>query len=271
VPNLRLTDGVKITFEVRGERGPFVYLGPHVYLTPSIPGNERLADAFTEALSDRYRVILADWPRGIGESIPARRESLSVTNAVKDVLEIADAAGAEEFAWWGYSFGGALGLQLAARTDRISALVVGGYPPIWQPTSEMLASVYRMLRMQETMSHLVQGLPPIDPEIHRQSIEFYSSIAAQDEYALVESISCPRMVFHDSEDCINLGGLNHDLAERTRASEEELISLGWRVNWIETGLGHFALQNPEKCLPAFVPFLDSVLLPSTVDKVECSK
>ncbi len=35
-----------------------------------------------------------------------------------DILAVADAAGADRFAWYGYSWGGVVGLQLAARKER---------------------------------------------------------------------------------------------------------------------------------------------------------
>ena len=79
------------------------------------------------------RIFAAFLISGQGTSPSLRAESVDLAEA--DILAIADAAGADQFAWWGYSFGGAAGLQLAARTDRVSALVVGGVPPVWQPFS----------------------------------------------------------------------------------------------------------------------------------------
>ena len=52
---------------------------------------------------------------------------------------MADAAGADRFAYYGYSWLALAGLQLALRTDRLSALVMGGYPPLDGPYEEMLA------------------------------------------------------------------------------------------------------------------------------------
>lgn len=113
-----LPGGGRVQYEVFGKSGPFVFLGPHIYLTPMVPDAAAICQGYVDALSDRYRVIVAD------------------------ILAIADAAGADQFAWWGYSFGGAAGLQLAARTGRLSALVVGSYPPLWQPFSDMLLTLH---------------------------------------------------------------------------------------------------------------------------------
>jgi hypothetical protein len=46
------------------------------------------------------------------------------------IFAAADAARADRFAWFGYSGGGVVGLQLASRTDRLTALICGGWPPL---------------------------------------------------------------------------------------------------------------------------------------------
>jgi len=56
-----------------------------------------------------------------------------------DILAVADAAGVDRFAWFGFSFGGVVGLQLASRTNRLSALVCGGWPPLGGQYAETLA------------------------------------------------------------------------------------------------------------------------------------
>lgn len=256
-----MSDGDKINFEVFGEAGPFVYMGPQLFLTPMLPNAAPIVRAYIDALVDRYRIIVADWPRGVGASAAAKGPSMISSNVVDDLLRIADAAGAERFAWWGYSFGGAAGLQLAAHSDRISALACGGYPPLWQPVSDMLAAVRRMAASQTVLAPLVDGpLPQIDAEIHKQNIAFYVSVSGQDEMDLLTRIRCPRLVFHDLNDALELGGLRHDFAMRTRAAEAELRRMGWDVEWMDTGKGHFAMEDVPKCLAAFVPFLDRALL-----------
>ena len=256
-----MADGDRIDFEIFGNSGPFVFLGPQIFLTPMIASVAPIAKQYIDSLANRYRVIVADWPRGTGHSSPARGPSMTGQKVVEDIGRIADAAGADRFAWWGYSFGGSCGLQLASGNDRISALVCGGFPPLWQPISDMLNSVRRMERQQETLAHLIKvGMPSIDPELHKQNIAYYVSLSGQDERALVEAIRCPRMVFHDKDDVVELGGLRHDLASRTRAAETDLIDLGWDVAWVETGRQHFAMSDADACLSVFAPFLDRVLL-----------
>lgn len=84
-----------------------------------------------------FRVVAADL-EGHRMAHPAAA-TLTPEAMSNDLLAIADAAGAEQFAYVGYSWLGLSGLQLAIRTDRLWALVMGGFPPIDGPYSEMLA------------------------------------------------------------------------------------------------------------------------------------
>ena len=251
-------DGDHIEFQVFGDGGPFVFLGPHAYLSPPVPQFRSMVEGYVTGLKDRYRVILANWPRGVGKSSPARADSLTWQQAVDDIHRIADAAGADRFAWWGYSFGAAVGLQLAPRSERLSALVCGGFPPLWQPLSEMLS-------LTRSTAKASARLPDNDARhaMDQQAVTFYESVAGYDEARGLEQIRCPRLVFHDVADTLDLSGFVLDLAARTRAVESKLQSLGWETAWVETGQGHLAFLDPEKCLAAFAPFLDKHLLGKT--------
>ena len=55
------------------------------------------------------------------------------------MLAIADAARAETFGYYGYSWLALCGLQLAIRTNRLWALIMGGFPPLEGPYESMLA------------------------------------------------------------------------------------------------------------------------------------
>ena len=66
-------------------------------------------------------------------------DTLTPDNVAADLLAIADSAGPDKFAYYGYSWLAFSGLQLALRTDRLWALVMGGYPPMGGPYQAMLA------------------------------------------------------------------------------------------------------------------------------------
>ncbi|MBN7796552.1 alpha/beta fold hydrolase [Parahaliea mediterranea] len=251
-----MPDGGHIEYEVLGDSGPYIFMGPYFLMTPPAPELARLQQVYLESLTARYRIILANWPRGVGGSSPAKRSSMAWQQAVEDIHAIADAAGADTFAWWGYSFGAAIGIQLAAHSSRLSALVCGGFPPLWQPLSDMLSVSRKAAANPESVA---DTLPGVSAEWLQQGVAFYESVAGLDESACLRKIQCPCLVFHDVEDIFEGGGMKHDLSMRTRSAAADLKELGWDIAWVETGLGHMAPADPEQCLQAFSPFLDRVL------------
>ena len=116
-----------VSFAVRGS-GPVLFLGPR--LVDDSPVIQGYLDGFT----DDYTVVTADYrPAGVSEATAAEfpqevAESFTADGVSADILAVADTVGSDRFAWYGYSFGGVMGLQLAARTDRLSALICGGWP-----------------------------------------------------------------------------------------------------------------------------------------------
>src|SRR5690606_881929 len=89
-----------------------------------------LADAGLRVLAADYEGHLAAHPKPT---------TLTAGAVAADLLAVADAAGVERFAYYGYSWLALAGLQLALRTDRLSALAMGGYPPLAGPYDAMLA------------------------------------------------------------------------------------------------------------------------------------
>ena len=92
-----------------------------------------------DALTDRYRVVVMDYPpAAIRDSTsPSVIESFTPDRVCGDVLAVADAVGADRFAYYGFSWGGVVALQLATRTDRLSALICAGWPPLGAPYKDM--------------------------------------------------------------------------------------------------------------------------------------
>ena len=123
------------------QRGPALFLGSPISASNSRPGGDPITairQGYLDRLTDRYQVIVMDYPPTGPDAVGAVA-SFDPDHVCADILAVADAAGADRFAWYGYSWGGVVGLQLAARTDRLSALisVVGrrSAPRIrtWQP------------------------------------------------------------------------------------------------------------------------------------------
>src|SRR5215467_5285484 len=95
-----------------------------------------LGQSLIKGLSDTFRVVAFDY-EGQCLSRP-KPDTLTPANIASDLLAAADAVGADRFAYYGYSWLALIGLQLAIRTDRLSALVTGGFPPLGGPYAAML-------------------------------------------------------------------------------------------------------------------------------------
>jgi pimeloyl-ACP methyl ester carboxylesterase len=84
------------------------------------------ADGYVQRLKDRFTVIAADL-RGHGESAKPTDPACYTTEKMgQDFLAVAEACGVEDFILWGYSLGGNAGRYLAARSDRVSKLIMMG-------------------------------------------------------------------------------------------------------------------------------------------------
>ncbi len=143
MPEARLHDASTIAVEVHG-RGPTVLLpvnpqpveGPQADEMRRWGADPALGRALIEGLSDAFQVVAFDY-EGHLLQVP-KPDTLTPANVAADLLAVADAAGADRFAYYGYSWLALAGLQLAIRTDRVAALAMGGYPPLDGPYAQML-------------------------------------------------------------------------------------------------------------------------------------
>src|SRR4029453_3987614 len=112
----KLHDGTVIDVEVHGD-GPSVLLPVNPRPVEGAQADEMrrwgadpaLGRSLIDGLKDAFRVVAFD-DHGPG-----------------GLLAVADATGADRFAYYGYSWLALSGLQLALRTDHLSALVMGGF------------------------------------------------------------------------------------------------------------------------------------------------
>lgn len=95
-----------------------------------------LGRSLIDGLSNQFRVVAFDY-EGHLMKIP-QPDTLTPNNIASDLLAVADAANGRQFAYYGYSWLALSGMQLAIRTDRLTALIMGGFPPIGGPYKEML-------------------------------------------------------------------------------------------------------------------------------------
>src|SRR5215470_19873624 len=142
MPEAILHDGSTIEIKVAGSGptlllpvNPQPVLGPQAEQMRQYGTDPALGQSLIKGLSDAFRVVAFDY-EGQCLRIP-KPETLTPANAASDMLAVADAVGADRFAYYGYSWLALIGLQLAIRTDRLSALIMGGFPPLNGPYEEM--------------------------------------------------------------------------------------------------------------------------------------
>jgi pimeloyl-ACP methyl ester carboxylesterase len=274
---VRLHDGQPIDVEVHGT-GPAVLLpvnprpveGPQADELRRWGADPALGRTLVDGLAGAHRVVAFDY-EGHTLAVP-KPDTLTPDTITADVLAIADAAGAARFGFYGYSWTALGGLQLAARTDRVTALAMGGWPALGAPYGPMLKVT--------TATHALAVDPPpppvtASPELDwetaemtlsepqtRQFVTLYQALQGFDERAALAAITCPRLCFVGGADAITYsqrwGGVHMDLTEPVRAHRAELEAGGWRVEILE-GLDHTGAMQAAAVLPMLRSFFGSAL------------
>jgi pimeloyl-ACP methyl ester carboxylesterase len=216
-------------------------------------------------LADAFTVVTADY-EGHRLAHPAP-ETLTPSAVTQDLLAVADAAGVDRFAYVGYSWLGLSGLQLAQRTDRLTALVVGGFPPVEGPYAAMLA-VTRAAHQHALRSGpaaVPEATPgdwdadpgPTDPAVPRQFVTLYEGLQGVDD-AVALGMTVPRLVFAGAEDLIvygpQWGDVRVAIGETLARTADVLQAAGWQVR-VLPGLDHLGALHGDVVLEVVRPFL----------------
>jgi pimeloyl-ACP methyl ester carboxylesterase len=203
---------------------------------------DRQPHGYYDQLTDRYRVVVI--PDVATDNSPANIASLTADRLCEDILAVADAAGVDRFAWFGFSFGSVVGLQLASRTSRLSALVCGGWPPLGGQYAETLAYV-------EAEAAQGRATP---------ALTFYRSIRGWPEREAISKFTCPRMAFSGNKDEFVAGAATRmRIGPLVAEHRAELERMGWTVELID-GFGHELGGRPDVTMPILRRFLDPILL-----------
>jgi len=208
---------------------------------PALIVFDRQPSGFYDQLTDRYRVVVID--NSATDNSPVNIASLTADRICADILAVADAAGLDRFAWFGFSFGSVIGLQLASRTSRLSALVCGGWPPLGGQYAETLAF---------TEEETAQGRT-------NSALTFYRSVRGWPEREAVSKFTCPRMVFVGNKDEFTAGGQKIRIGPIIAEHRAELERMGWTVQLVD-GFGHELGARPDIIMPILKRFLDPILL-----------
>jgi pimeloyl-ACP methyl ester carboxylesterase len=250
-----------------------------------------LGRTLIDGLADTFRVVAFDY-EGHRMRHPAPL-TLTPDNIAADLLAVADACAADAFAYYGYSWLALAGLQLAIRTDRLSALAMGGFPPIDGPYEQMLRVTVATHELAALGSAPVSGVPvarrsdqpadapPADPapasteEIDwstvpvtltpaqtRQFVTLYEALQDFDDRAAQPAVSCPRLCFVGAADDISYserwGGVQVRMAA-VAEQHAELDTLCWELRVLD-GLDHTQAMQPDAVLPVLRPWLRAQLI-----------
>ncbi len=239
-----------------------------------------LGQSLIKGLSDIFRVVAFDY-EGQVQRVP-KPETLTPANVTSDFLAIADAVGTEQFAYYGYSWLALIGLQLAIRTDRLSALIMGGFPPLEGPYTEMLRVTIaanemardpsdphrpRKRQMKRVKRVTTSGRPWLyRRDQTRQFVTLYQALQGFDDRAAQAQITCSRLCFVGSADEIQYGekwgGVLVSLAGSVIRERAQLEALGWDVRVLE-GLNHTQAMQAAQVVPLLRSWLaQATALPS---------
>ena len=250
---LDATSGVY--YDVQGQGQPLLIGLPLMASCTQLFGAELqgVLDGYLDRLTDRYRVLRVDYP-SIGGSREIAPEKLTADRVCADLLAVASAAGFDRFAYWGYSWGAAVGLQLVARTDRLSALVLGGWPPLGAPYEGILQAT--RLKQPDPEPSSLKVLR--SKEQYRQWETYYASMLDWPEADSVARIRCPKMAFFGGDGDLVEAGIPIGIASIIRQYRSTLEQQGWGVQEFP-GQGHGVCMMPELVVPPIRAFLDQAL------------
>jgi pimeloyl-ACP methyl ester carboxylesterase len=283
MPEATLHDGSTIDIEVHGA-GPTLLLpvnpqpitGPQAEAMRQWGADPALGHSLITGLRDVFRVVAFDYEGHLLRT--PQPDSLTSANAIFDLLTIADASGADRFAYYGYSWLALIGLQLAIQTKRLTALVMGGFPPINGPYAAMLCVTTAAHEMAVTAAKMDEGAvhqqSPVEaedwsnvqvtmsPDQTRQFVTLYQALERFDDRAAQAYLTCPRLCFAWSADEIQYGPKWGDvlvsIAGPLIAERAELERLGWEVRVLD-GLDHLQARQARQVVPILRSWLASQL------------
>jgi pimeloyl-ACP methyl ester carboxylesterase len=275
MPTAQLHDGATLEVEVHGE-GPALLVPASTALPDEAAaaalrawgGDPGLGRTLVTGLAEAgHRVVSADYEGHL--TAHPKPATLTADALAADLLAIADAAGADRFGYYGYSWLALAGLQLAIRTERLTGLVMGGYPPLGGPYEAMLtvtrASHRESLATAEAPPEPVQvepgdwdGAPSTQsPELVGQFVTLYESLAGFDERAALARLQMPRLAFAGVDDVIVYGPRWDDavvsIGPALAANADELRRLGWTVELVPGD--HLSAMHAVRVLPLLTEWL----------------
>lgn len=261
MPNLKLSDGETLHYEVHGS-------GPPLLLVAGLSGTAAFWAQHVDALASHFTLILHDH-RGTGRSSHSQID-YSVDQMANDALQLIDHLGHDKVHFTGHSTGGAIGQVLAIdHPDRLGRVVLSA---TWagKDTYFDLFFTWRRRLLTEfgpedyLRSILFAAKPPawyrdhpeelaaMTPEFLRERVpdlhcatSRLDAIMAFDRRAQVSQIKAPCLVICTRDDLVTPCYLSEELAGLIPGAELKLLPVG----------GHFYPQTrPDEFLQAVIGF-----------------
>jgi len=277
----RLHDGATLDVTVLGD-GPAVLLpvsltvidGDAAERMRAWGADPGLGHNLATGLADAgLRVIAADYEGHLAQHPKPR--TLDADAVAGDLLAIADAAEVDRFAYYGYSWLALVGLQLAIRTDRLTALAMGGFPPLDGPYASMLTVTRAAHRMAlANLGQQREPAAPIEPgdweaaevtatpDQTQQYVTLYESLKEFDESAAIDELDIPRLAFAGAADNITYDAKWDDayvpIGDALQRNRDELVRRGWTVE-ILPAVDHIGAMQATTVLPILTPWLHNAL------------
>ncbi|MEW5849628.1 MAG: alpha/beta hydrolase [Myxococcota bacterium] len=257
MPKARLHDGNLLELEVGGDGDPLLLPvnprpveGEKAEAMRKYGADPALGRSLIDGLRDICRVIAFDYEGHVLKT--PKPTTLTPDNVVADFLSVADAAGATTFRYYGYSWLGMMGLQLAVRTPRLTGVAVGGYPPLDGPYAEMLRVTTAAYDMTGKPSHDEWSMESRSKGEAQQFVTLYRALQGFDDRAALERVKIPRVCFVGSADEIdygkNWGDVRVSIGGPVVRHRQELQRLGWDVHILD-GMNHMQAMQANVVLP----------------------
>ena len=207
---------------------------------PTVLVFDRMPSGYYRTLAEEYRVVVLDYPpRDVSQEFV---DAFTAEQVCAEIVAVADAVGAARFAWFGFSWGAGVGLQLAVRTNRLTALACGGWPPLGGQYDETLA--------------VAEAGAPRGGDKHY--VTYYRSLRNWPERDAVSKLTCPRLVFAGTNDQFVAEGHSIRIGPLVSEHRNELEGLGWTVRLVD-GFGHELGARPDVVIPLLQEFFDPLL------------
>ena len=248
--------------------------GPDVLLWPSLLCDGSMWRYQLPALSARHRVISVD-PPGHGRSEPVPR-AYTLDDCVTAALTIMDALGVARTTWCGLSWGGMVGMRVAARfPERVNALVLADCSARVAPALDrlkygLLAGIARRYGVSDLLARVVMRIMFHAPSAHPEAVSQAVAVAKRlDRASLGRAVDAVLLHRNDVSDAVRRIAVptlvvvgEHDRATPV-AESEHIARLVPRSHFLKLPhAGHLsALEAPDRFTAELVRFLGS--LPAT--------